>query len=198
MANWYIWAMSTTTIHLVRHGDSTGHTGDAGLTDQGRRQAEAVGHRLAGLGVDELLHGSHRRTAETAEIVAATAGITTVHHSPYAEDRTPIPDDWSTVPAHHHHWLQDIPDDERDLGAANLEAAIHELAYVVGHDRSIAVVTHNFVVGWFVRHALDAPWWRWIGLNADHGALTTIQWMDDQAPTLITFNDRGHLVDHQG
>ena len=26
-------------------------------------------------------------------------------------------------------------------------------------------VTHNFLIGWLIRDALDAPKWRWIGLN---------------------------------
>ena len=32
-------------------------------------------------------------------------------------------------------------------------------------DRHELLITHNFVIGWFVRHTLDAQVWRWIGLN---------------------------------
>ncbi|MEK8109093.1 hypothetical protein NKG94_38720 [Micromonospora sp. M12] len=28
------------------------------------------------------------------------------------------------------------------------------------------VVTHTFLIGWLVRHALDAPERRWLGLNS--------------------------------
>jgi hypothetical protein len=34
---------------------------------------------------------------------------------------------------------------------------------------------HNFVIGWFVRHVLDAPEWRWMGLNQFNAALTILQ-----------------------
>lgn len=61
------------------------------------------------------------------------------------------------------------------------------------NDRTIVAVTHNFVIGWFVRTVLDAPWWRWIGLNQASGAITSIQWSFDREPVLLSFNERGHL-----
>jgi probable phosphoglycerate mutase len=62
------------------------------------------------------------------------------------------------------------------------------------HDQARLVVTHNFVVGWFVRHALDAPWWRWIGLNQANGGLSVICWQDSDPPRLLAFNDTAHLA----
>jgi probable phosphoglycerate mutase len=49
------------------------------------------------------------------------------------------------------------------------------------------------VIGWFVRHVLDAPTWRWIGLNQENCGLTIVQWDTDRPPTLVCFNDVGHL-----
>jgi probable phosphoglycerate mutase len=40
---------------------------------------------------------------------------------------------------------------------------------------------------------LDAPVWRWIGLNQAHCAITIVQWDSDRPPTLVSFNDIGHL-----
>ncbi|MFG3699729.1 histidine phosphatase family protein [Micromonospora sp. NPDC047620] len=38
------------------------------------------------------------------------------------------------------------------------------------------VVTHTFLIAWFVRHALDAPERRWLGFNAHNGGLTVIRY----------------------
>ena len=54
-------------------------------------------------------------------------------------------------------------------------------------------MTHAFVVGWFTRHALDAPDWRWIGLHPAHASLTSITLVRGRPPTLLRFNDVGHL-----
>ncbi len=55
------------------------------------------------------------------------------------------------------------------------------------------MVTHNFVIGWFVRHVLQAPPWRWLGLNQANCGLTVVQWGSERPPALLTFNDTGHL-----
>jgi probable phosphoglycerate mutase len=70
---------------------------------------------------------------------------------------------------------------------------VSQLAVTGPDDRCELLVTHNFVIGWFVRHALDAPAWRWMGLNQFNCALTIIQIRTDLPPMLITFNDVGHL-----
>lgn len=56
-----------------------------------------------------------------------------------------------------------------------------------------SLITHNFVIEWFVRHMLDAAVWRWIGLNQANCAITIVQWDSDRPPTLVSFNDTGDL-----
>ena len=70
---------------------------------------------------------------------------------------------------------------------------VGQLAATGDADRCELLITHNFVIGWFVRHALDAPAWRWMELNQFNCALTIIQIGPALPPTLITFNDMGHL-----
>ncbi|MEV4118705.1 histidine phosphatase family protein [Micromonospora sp. NPDC049645] len=60
-------------------------------------------------------------------------------------------------------------------------------------DRNELLITHNFVIGWFVRHVLDAPEWRWIGLHQANCAITVVRWDSDRPPTLVSFNDTEHL-----
>jgi serine/threonine-protein phosphatase PGAM5 len=55
------------------------------------------------------------------------------------------------------------------------------------------IVTHNFLIAWFVRHALDAPPERWVGLNQGNCALTVILYRSGRPPSLMAFNDMGHL-----
>jgi len=61
-------------------------------------------------------------------------------------------------------------------------------------DRHQLLITHNFVIGWFVRHVLDAPVWRWIGLQQANCAITAVRWETGRPPSLVSFNDTGHLA----
>jgi broad specificity phosphatase PhoE len=60
-------------------------------------------------------------------------------------------------------------------------------------DRHELVVTHAFLIGWLVRAALDAPPWRWMGLNHDNAALTVIRYRPGLPASLLSFNDTSHL-----
>jgi probable phosphoglycerate mutase len=56
------------------------------------------------------------------------------------------------------------------------------------------LVTHAFVIGWFVRSSIEAPAHRWMELFPDQASLTTIRFHDDgRPPALVRFNDTGHL-----
>ena len=92
-----------------------------------------------------------------------------------------------------HAWLDTVPPAERDGDAVALRAAVEHFGVTGPADRYELLVTHAFVIGWFVRHVLDAPVWRWIGLNHDNCAITVVQWDSDRPPTLISYNDTGHL-----
>lgn len=60
-------------------------------------------------------------------------------------------------------------------------------------DRHELVVTHNFLIGWLVRAALDAPLWRWLDLAHCNGALTVIRYSPDRPSSLLVYNDMAHL-----
>lgn len=98
--------------------------------------------------------------------------------------------DWSAIPSRFHEFLRSVPESEQDLDGALLDAAFSQLGKVGGDDQTVAIVTHGFVIGWFVRRALDAPWWRWIGLNQEYASITTIQWSSDVETRLLRFNDQ--------
>jgi probable phosphoglycerate mutase len=83
--------------------------------------------------------------------------------------------------------------DEYAEGAKLAAAAIEQHAHPAAADCHELIVTHSFLVAWFVRHALDAPDWRWLGLNAANCALTVILYRAARPATLISFNDMSHL-----
>ncbi len=105
----------------------------------------------------------------------------------------PSPGHRDSYPGRWLDWLDGIPADERDEDATALRAAVGHFTVTGDDDRQELLITHNFVIGWFVRHALDAPVWRWIGLNQANCAITVVQLETDRPPVLVSFNDTGHL-----
>jgi serine/threonine-protein phosphatase PGAM5 len=178
----------------VPHPQAGDHR-DAGLSRLGEQQAHRLGWRLADVPFDIVRHSPLRRAVQTAQILAGYLSGVPVHSSELLADRTPMPsaDQASAIPARYQSFLDRVPADERDPGGEHLDSAVRQLASTGTSDRCELLVTHNFVIGWFVRHALDAPPWRWIGLNQFNCALTIIQYQAGLPAMLISFNDLGHL-----
>ncbi|BFU47417.1 histidine phosphatase family protein [Krasilnikovia sp. MM14-A1004] len=190
--------MARTILHLVRHGEQarTADDGeDGGLSELGRRQADRLGQRLVGIPFAVIHHSPLPRSVQTADVIATYLPDVARHACEHAVDRTPIPsvEDRVQYPERFLPWLDGVPAQERDENAVALQAAVEHFATTDTHDRHELVVTHNFVIGWFVRHVLDAPTWRWIGLNQENCGLTIVQFDADRPPTLVSFNDIGHL-----
>lgn len=185
--------MARTQLYLVRHGeqDTTG----GGLSPLGRDQAHRLGRRLRPVPFEAVHHSPLPRAAETAEIVAGHLPRVPGHVCDFAADRTPVPsgERRDRYPERWHAWLDAVSEQERDLDAAGLRAAVERFGVVGAGDRIELLITHNFVIGWFVRHVLDAPEWRWIGLDQANCAITVVQWESGRPPTLVSFNDTGHL-----
>ncbi|GGK40363.1 phosphoglycerate mutase [Pilimelia terevasa] len=192
--------MARTVLYLVRHGEPAPSGADPGLSARGQRQARQLGRRLRGVPFAAVHHGPSARTRETADALLREAPELAAHACPLAADRTPwpFPAEAADLTPAHRRFLAGVPERERDEGAAGLRAAVDRLGRVDAADRYELVVTHNFVIGWFVRHVLDAPDWRWFGLDQAHAALTVVAWRDAAPPTLVAFNDTGHLGDGGG
>jgi probable phosphoglycerate mutase len=186
--------MALTQLYLVRHGEQAP---GGGLSPLGRDQADRLGRRLGrrpGPAPFAAIHHSPlARAAETAAIIAGHLTDVPAHACDHVADRTPVPSDRDLYPQRWHAWLDTVPRAERDEDAVALRAAVEHFGVTGPADRCELLVTHAFVIGWFVRHVLDAPDWRWIGLNHGNCALTVVQWDSDRPPTLISYNDTGHL-----
>jgi serine/threonine-protein phosphatase PGAM5 len=190
--------MARTQLYLVRHGQQdpgSRHAPDGGLSQLGREQAHRLGRRLGTVPFSTIHHSPLTRAVQTAEIVADQLPHVPRHHCDFVADRTPTPSagQRSRYPDRWFAWLDEVPAAERDEDAVALQSAVKHFGATGEEDRYELLVTHNFVIGWFVRHVLDAPVWRWIGLNQANCAITIVQWESDRPPTLVSFNDTGHL-----
>lgn len=189
--------MARTQLYLVRHGEqdpATDHAPSGGLSPLGRSQADRLGRRLAGLSFAAIQHSPLARAAETASIVGSHLPGTPAYECDLVADRTPFPSDRDSYPQRWHGWLDGVPAAERDVDAVALRAAVAHFGVVSGDaDRRELLITHNFVIGWFVRHVMDAPEWRWLTLVQANCALTILQWDSARPPAMLAFNDTGHL-----
>jgi serine/threonine-protein phosphatase PGAM5 len=55
------------------------------------------------------------------------------------------------------------------------------------------LITHSHPIAWLVRHVMDAPPARWVGLDSANAALTLIEHRTGLPPALVLFNDMSHL-----
>ncbi|MEO3821566.1 histidine phosphatase family protein [Plantactinospora sp. B24E8] len=182
--------MANRFLHLVRHGEATA---DGRLTERGEQQARLVGRRLAGLPITTIQHSPLPRAVRTTQLISECLPEVPVQVSELLDDHVPPVPDPQSLPDVYLRFLDGVTAEEYAVGARLAEAAIARYAVPAEVDTHDLVVTHNFQIGWFVRHALHAPGWRWLGLNQGNCALTTILYRSDRPPALVLFNDMGHL-----
>ncbi|WP_448319548.1 histidine phosphatase family protein [Streptomyces sp. CO7] len=193
--------MSTSSdrfLYLVRHAEA--NADETSLTERGRRQAALLGERLRGVPFAAVHHGPLPRAAETAALITARhGGGVAAHPCRPAGDYVPhVPAREELHPASADRilgFLAGFPAAEREEGPRLAREAVDRFTGPVAQDtpRHDLVVTHNFLVGWLVRHALDAPPGRWIGLNHANAGLTVIRYTSQRPPALLVYNDTGHL-----
>ncbi|MFC0030799.1 histidine phosphatase family protein [Micromonospora chaiyaphumensis] len=188
--------MPSRLLYLVRHGeqDRPEEEADTGLSARGRRQATLLGERLRGTHFAAVHHGPARRAAETAALVAAALPGVPVYSDDRAGDHMPHDTDPAGLPERYATFLTGFTERERLDGPRVTAEAVARFATPPDEgDVRELIVTHNFLVGWLVRHALEAPERRWIGLNHQNAGLTVIRYTPGLPPALIAHNDVAHL-----
>jgi probable phosphoglycerate mutase len=135
------------------------------------------------------------RAAQTAAIIAEGFPDVPVTLTDLAGDYMPSDPDPVGVPPDFARLLASYSAAERAHGARLASAAIQQFTQPVPGDGDTheLVVTHNFLIGYFVAWALDAPPWRWMGLSQMNAALTIVACQSSAPPRLISFNDAAHL-----
>ncbi|WP_308491379.1 histidine phosphatase family protein [Microbacterium terrisoli] len=182
-------------IYLVRHGehqDAEQGVADGPLSARGRRQAEALADRLSGLPLTAVWHSPLERAAETARAVAARLPSVDPQPSALLFDCVPTgmtPD----TPAVYEPFFGSVTDAEIEAGRAQMSDAISAFLVRKPGDVHEVLITHNFVISWFVREVLQMPEWRWMTLNQAHCGLTVIAQKPGRPWSLLTHNDLAHL-----
>lgn len=181
-------------LYLVRHGehlDAEHGLEDGPLSPRGRRQAELLADRLSGVPLDAVWHSPLERAAETARAVAGRLPALDPQPSPLLFDcipTGPTPD----LPSAYESFFGSYTEAEIDAGRAQMADAMSEFL-VRKPDAHELLITHNFVIAWFVREVLDAPDWRWLTINQAHCGLTVLAQRPGRPWTLVAHNDLAHL-----
>jgi probable phosphoglycerate mutase len=189
--------MTTRHLDLARHGaaDAFGR-----LTGIGHQQAGLLGERLAGVPIDAVWHSPLPRAVASAHELArhlpnvpVAEAAELIDHVPYVPSTAETPPSWAG-------FFDGYDEAEAASGQKLAEALVARFAKVpettaqgTRRDTHEVLVTHAYPIAWLVRHALDAPPARWLGLNSANTALTVIEYRDGLPPTIVMFNDMSHL-----
>ena len=182
-------------IYLVRHGeqqDAEHGLPDGPLSARGTRQAQLIAERLGGVPFTAAFHSPLQRAAETAKIIAQRLPALTPEPTALLFDCIPsgmAPE----TPAAYAPFFGAVTEAEIEAGSAQMDDAVAEFLQPRRGEHHDLLITHNFVIAWFVREVLGAPDWRWISINQANCGLTVLHQKPGRPWTMITHNDTGHL-----
>ena len=182
-------------IYLVRHGehqDAEHGLVDGPLSPRGRRQAALLADRLSGVPFDALWHSPLERASHTARAVVERMPSLTPEPSALLFDCVPTGMTDET-PAVFEPFFGSVTEAEVEAGRAQMSDAVSEFLVRKRSEVHELLITHNFVIAWFVREVLQAPDWRWMTLNQAHCGLTVIAQKQGRPWTLLSHNDLAHL-----
>ena len=182
-------------LYFVRHGeqqDAEHGVDDGPLSPKGVRQAEAIAERLGGVPFTRAWHSPLQRAEETAHIM--TQRLPALRSEPTALLMDCIPSGPEPdMPSAFDAFFGSITPEQIDAGQAQMADAVAEFLTPGRGDHHELLITHNFVIAWFVREVFGAPAWRWLGLNQANCGLTIIRIRSAKPPVLVAHNDLGHL-----
>ncbi|MGO3066772.1 MAG: histidine phosphatase family protein [Brevibacterium linens] len=185
--------MATRYLYIARHGDADAF---GNLTDTGGEQARLLGQRLAHLPIDAVWHSPLPRAADSARqlniFLAGTAEVSEaaelIDHVPYVPKPEETPPSW--VP-----FFDGYDTDEAEAGHQIAQSLTARFATAPEGDDDVheVLITHAYPIAWLLRHAMDAPAIRWLGLSSANAALTVIEHRPSVPPSIVMFNDMSHL-----
>ena len=182
-------------IYLVRHGehlDAEHGLIDGPLSPRGKRQAALLADRLSGIPFNALWHSPLDRAAETARAIAERMPALPPTPSALLFDCVPTGMVEET-PAVFEPFFGAVTEEEIEAGRAQMADAVNAFLVRKSGEVHELLVTHNFVIGWFVREVLQAPEWKWMTLNQANCGLTVLAQKQGRPWTLLSHNDLAHL-----
>ena len=182
-------------IILVRHGeqiDAEHGVIDSSLSPRGIAQARATAARLAGVGITQAWHSPIDRAWETMNVIREAIPMVPTEPSALLMDCVPSAKALDT-PAVYDPFFGSVSEVDIEAGSAQMSDAVAEFLAPGRQGQTDLLVTHNAVIGWFVREVLDAPSWRWVTLSQSNCGITVLQQRPGRPWALISHNDVGHL-----
>lgn len=204
--------MAKGVLYLVRHGESAGNVDpsvprseDPPLTERGREQAVRAAAALARAGVDAVLSSPLRRARETAEAIAAVAGLTVepaagfheVDMGALADAATPA--DRAEREAIFSAWLSGdfrrrFPGGEDfDAVMRRVEAALRSVFPTSAAPRGVVVVSHRMAIAAAASLANGTGRAALPG-RCPNGAVTTLREREGGGWELVAWADARHLA----
>jgi probable phosphoglycerate mutase len=207
----------TTRVYLIRHGatilsaeDRFAGATDVDLSDEGRRQAEALAVRLSDDRITAVYCSPLKRTIETAAIVARPQGLTPVrrdglreiNHGRWeslqrSEVEAQFPDEYKA-------WEEDpfiYAPLEGESGLSVMARALPVIREVVLNHvgENVAVVSHKATIRLIISSLLgfDPRGYR-DRLDQAPACLNVLDFKDPVRARLMVFNDVSHYVDQPG
>ena len=181
--------MGNRVLYLARHGEADVN---GELTERGRDQARLLGSRLREVGLTAIHHSPLSRAVETAGLISEQLPEVPVTETDLIGDYLPS-GRCTDGPARFVPLFDEFSPDELADGERRAAAAVARFTGPTETDSYELIVTHNFMIGWLVRHAMDAPDWRWMGLNHTNCGLSVIRYNAERPASLLVFNDQSHL-----
>lgn len=198
-------------LYLVRHGESDippdTFQNDFPLSDLGQRQAAAMAKRFRDVRIDHLLTTPYLRTAQTAEAIAAVAGVTAIeepglgsfraggfHDVPVSKAREAYPE-----------WFErTYPLQSYELAGGESAAAFFERVteafvekvwerFSESRDLNVVVVCHEETINALLHHFLGLTFTGFQTFKLDHTSITRINSRMNR-PRVTAVNDIAHLV----
>lgn len=206
--------MSVTRLYIARHGATQltaedRFSGDVGvdLSDEGRRQAERLGVRLADEGITAVHCSPLSRTVETARIVAAPLALPVETHDGLREmghgrwEGLPRREVERRFPEEYAAWEEDpftFAPEGGESGVAVLARALPVVrAIVTRHPgERVLVVSHKATIRLLLSSLLgfDARGYR-DRLDQAPACLNVVDFRDPVRVRLMLFNDTSHYAD---
>ena len=203
----------TTRILLVRHGatvlsaeDRFAGSTDVDLSEEGRRQARALGERLAELPLDAVYASPMKRTRDTAALVSGPrkmdvsvdGGLREIDHGRWEGlTRKEVE---ATFAAEYANWEQDPFTFAPEGGESGLSVMARALpvlrAIVVRHpNQTVAVVSHKATIRLLLSSFLgiDARGYR-DRLDQAPACLNILDFKDAVRARLMLYNDTSHYA----
>jgi probable phosphoglycerate mutase len=207
----------TTRIYLIRHGatilsaeDRFAGATDVDLSDEGRRQAEALALRLSDDRIAAVYCSPLKRTVETATIIARPQGLTPIPRDGLREinhgrwESLRRSDVEAQFPEEYAAWEEDpyiYAPLEGESGLSVMARALPVIREIVLRHtgQNVAVVSHKATIRLIISSLLgfDPRGYR-DRLDQAPACLNVLDFKDPVRARLMVFNDVSHYVDQPG